>query len=151
MSHEALGEQFAVYSKPLKGLAGDAARTGTLDAYKTIHEAHLGFDEPGSVCDALNKSTATTGQIASAHRQIYRNSQEGLERDGFPEQFTVHRSGEVNPNRVVSVSTRPLETFKNPHRYTVARSDVLTYGDGLPPGTFSEHEMHVVGSKLRQA
>jgi hypothetical protein len=139
----------------LTGMAAKARDTGTVDSFKTIHDAALGHDEPGAVCDSLGLDTATDRGIRMAHHQIHRASQALLEHDRFPEQFQVYRAarqpgeGRGEEKGVVSVSTRPLGTFKEQKPFAVNRSDVLTYGEGLQQGTFKEDELHVEAHKLR--
>lgn len=136
----------------LRGLARAAQETGTVDAFKTIHNAALGYDEAGSVADALPgtkyNDTVTQRQIALASGQIKAASQQALEAAQFPEQFTAYRQGDL-AGGVVSLSTQPHpQTFPDQQPYTVNRSDVLTYGNAVQRGTFNEDEIQVEGSKL---
>lgn len=135
----------------LKGLARKAQESGTLDAFKTIHDVARGYDEPGSVADSLDLDTVTDNQITMASKQIAAASQEALRRDGYPEQFEVFRLARPGERGgVVSVSIRPLETFANPQSYTVDRGRVLTYGEALQRGNFAEAELQVDAGDLRR-
>jgi hypothetical protein len=136
----------------LRGLAKKAQQTGTLDTFKTIHEAALGHGEIGSVNDDLDLDTVTERQVQMAHKQIYEASQRALTKAGAPETIEVFRKGRgQHDTGVVSVSTRKLDTFTEPQKYTISRSDVLTYGEGLQRGNFKEDELQVEADKLRAA
>jgi ribosomal protein S18 acetylase RimI-like enzyme len=137
----------------LKGLARKAQETGTLDTFKTIHNVALGYQETGSINDDLDLDTVTDRQVQQATKQIYDASQRGLVADGFPDVITVYRktrdgSGRGPESGVVSVSTTKRDTFTNPTKFQVRRSDVLTYGEGLQRGTYKEDELHVDAKNL---
>lgn len=137
----------ALVTAGLDGLAEKARQTGTLDAFKTIHEIALGYDELASIADALDLDTVTMPMVQRAHRQIIQVSQAGLRRDGFDAEIPVWRRGELRG--VVSVSLTKTATFRDPKPYVVSMDDVLTYGEAVQRGFYAEDELQVDAVRLR--
>lgn len=135
-------------------VARAAQEMGALDGFKVIHEAALGYDEAGSVADALDRDVSEA-QVSRASNEVRAASQDALVRDGYPDEFIVYRqqrdesSGRGPEGGVVSVSTRRLDTFKGAQEFAVRRDDVLTYGEALQRGTFAESELQVDAKALR--
>jgi hypothetical protein len=137
-------------SEEARDLIRRATDTGTLDAYRTIHNVARGYEETANVLDAIDDDkfdTVRDTTIREASELLAAASAQAMIAEHFPETFKVLRQGSLDG--VVAVSIRPLTYLSEQRLYAVDRADVLTYGEALLHGSFAEDELHVDGSSLR--
>lgn len=160
--------RFTSSARGAQRLIDKAIETNTADAFALIHNVALGYDEIGSINDALDLDTVKMADVVEASAAIARQSQEALRqhlRDfeySSTEEVTVYRVegrerfGRGNSRRdgVVPVSLSSTLRFNGDRTsYRVKVSDVLTFAKKMNPydSYVGEQELHVERRNLKEA